>query len=216
MALGVVCCSAAAAPPSAASKEHQQLMAELRMHAGAAAAARSRCLIALADTLKTVTTTHGRSVGRHPQGAGRSDAADQRHDRHGAGAAREVRRDQRAALDDFAGARVAPPDDLVAARAAAVVTPAGDPTPIRRPVHRLPPRRRRASAPPAMSRRNASTTARYSDYTAGQYDLAIEGFRTFLKYFPGTMQCRRCAVEYRDALYNAGKSEGSGHRVPAA
>jgi len=59
-------------------------------------------------------------------------------------------------------------------------------------------------APPGVSPQRTYDTA-YSDFTAGQYDLAIEGFRTYLKYFPRTMNADDAQLNIGNALYNAGK-----------
>jgi tol-pal system protein YbgF len=58
--------------------------------------------------------------------------------------------------------------------------------------------------PPNVSPQRTYDTA-FSDYTAGQYDLAIEGFRTFLKYFPRHVNADDAQFNIGNALYNAGK-----------
>ena len=105
-------------------------------------------------------------------------------------AAREVRRHQRAAVVDYAGARIDSPDDGVSARAPVAVAP---PPTIRLPI--LLPRawrrhrRRRCSSgatpPPNVSPQRTYDSA-YSDYAAGQHDLAIVGFQTFRSSFRAT------------------------------
>jgi TolA-binding protein len=62
----------------------------------------------------------------------------------------------------------------------------------------------RVNPPPNVSPQRTYDTA-YSDYTAGQYELAIEGFRTYLKYFPGTVNADEAQLNIGNALYNAGK-----------
>ena len=61
-----------------------------------------------------------------------------------------------------------------------------------------------ATPPPNVSPQRTYDTA-YSDYTAGQYDLAIDGFQTFLKYFPRHMNADDAQLNIGNALYNAGK-----------
>jgi tol-pal system protein YbgF len=61
-----------------------------------------------------------------------------------------------------------------------------------------------AGPPPNVSPQRTYDTA-FSDYTAGQYDLAIEGFRTFLKYFPRNISADDAQLNIGNALYNAGK-----------
>ena len=58
--------------------------------------------------------------------------------------------------------------------------------------------------PPGMSPQRTYDSA-YSDYTAGQYALAVEGFRTFLKYFPRDMRASEAQLNIGNSFYNDGK-----------
>jgi tol-pal system protein YbgF len=194
------------APPtaSAASKEQQLLMAELRMmQQNQQQLAQS--LIALADTLKTVT-------GRLDDQAttSRKALADQRLLIEGM---TDTVRTLREKSDDTNVRLSSITQELESIRQtisalpqpSAVVTPSTDPNadPAAAggpPAVRTPP----ATAPPGVSPQRTYDTA-FSDYTASQYDLAIEGFRTYLKYFPGTINADDAQLNIGNAYYNAGK-----------
>jgi tol-pal system protein YbgF len=45
----------------------------------------------------------------------------------------------------------------------------------------------------------------FADYTAGQYDLAVLGFETFLKGFPRDPRADDAQLNIGNSLYNAGK-----------
>jgi tol-pal system protein YbgF len=60
------------------------------------------------------------------------------------------------------------------------------------------------SPPPNLSPQRAYDTA-YSDYTAGHYEIAVEGFETFLKFFPRHPKASEAQLNIGNALYNAGK-----------
>ena len=75
--------------------------------------------------------------------------------------------------------------------------------------------RRPTLPPPNVSPQRTYDTA-YSDYTAGQYDLAIDGFQDVPEVLSRvTRNADDAQLNIGNALYNAGKTEGSGHRVPA-
>jgi tol-pal system protein YbgF len=61
-----------------------------------------------------------------------------------------------------------------------------------------------SAPPPGLSPQRAYESA-YSDYTAGHYEIAIEGFETFLKFFPRHMNADDAQLNIGNALYNAGK-----------
>jgi tol-pal system protein YbgF len=58
--------------------------------------------------------------------------------------------------------------------------------------------------PPNVSAARTYDSA-YSDYTAGQYELAIVGFQTFLKFFPRHPNADDAQLNIGNALFNAGK-----------
>jgi tol-pal system protein YbgF len=61
-----------------------------------------------------------------------------------------------------------------------------------------------AVPPPGVSPQRTFDTA-YSDYTGGQYELAVVGFETFLKFFPRDSRADDAQLYIGNALYNAGK-----------
>jgi tol-pal system protein YbgF len=196
----------ASQPASAASKEQQLLMAELRiMQQNQQQLAQS--LIALAETLKTVT---GRLD--EQSATSRKALADQRLLIEGmtdtVRTLREKSDDTNVRLSSITQelesirqtiSSLPPP----AAVAPATVDPAGDPA-AAAPPGMVPPGPTTAAPPSNVSPQRTYDTA-FSDYTAGQYDLAIEGFRTFLKYFPRHVNADDAQVNIGNALYNAGK-----------
>ena len=169
---------------AAANKEHLQLMAEIRMLQEQNQQLQ-QLLGALQDTLKTVSHQARRSVGGDAQGDGRPDAGRQQHRRQRARAAREDRRNQRPDLDGGAGDRGAAAGDRLAAARRSRSAPASG--------RRRSGRGRRAAPPPPPPVPTAAAgtvspqrmyEASYDDYTAGRYDLAIQGFQGFIQAFP--------------------------------
>jgi TolA-binding protein len=61
-----------------------------------------------------------------------------------------------------------------------------------------------AVPPPGVSPQRTFETA-YADYAAGQYDLAIEGFETFLRFFPRHGDADNAQVYIGNSHYNAGR-----------
>ena len=192
---------------AAASKEQQLLMAELRiMQQNQQMLQQS--LIALADTLKTVTGRIDEQAG-----ASRKALADQRLLIEGmTDTVRNLREKsddtnvrlssitqelesirQTMASQPAPAAVVPPPTDPAAdpgvAGLAPAAPPAGPPT---------------ATPPPNVSPQRTYDSA-YSDYAAGQYDLAIVGFQTFLKFFPRHMSADDAQLNIGNSLYNSGK-----------
>jgi tol-pal system protein YbgF len=195
---------------SAASKEQQLLMAELRiMQQNQQMLQQS--LITLAETLKSVTGRLDEQAG-----ASRKALADQRLLIEGmtdtVRALREKSDDTNVRLSSItqelesirqtmasapAPAPVAvapPPTDPAADPAAAGLTPS--PPPSAAPTV--------ATPPPGISPQRTYDSA-YSDYAAGQYDLAIVGFQTFLKFFPRHMSADDAQLNIGNSLYNGGK-----------
>jgi tol-pal system protein YbgF len=192
---------------AAASKEQQLLMAELRiMQQNQQLLQQS--LIALADTLKTVTGRLDEQAG-----ASRKALADQRLLIEGmtdtVRTLREKSDDTNVRLSSITQelesirqtmasqpAPVAigpPPTDPAADPGAAGLAPnapaAGSAT---------------ATPPPGVSPQRTYDSA-YSDYAAGQYDLAIVGFQTFLKFFPRHLSADDAQLNIGNSLYNGGK-----------
>lgn len=61
------------------------------------------------------------------------------------------------------------------------------------------------TVPPSHISPQRTYESAYSDYAAGQYDLAIEGFEMFLRLFPRHLQADDARLNIGNALYNAGK-----------
>jgi tol-pal system protein YbgF len=192
---------------SAASKEQQLLMAELRMmQANQQQLAQS--LIALAETLKTVT-------GRLDEQAAtsRKALADQRLLIEGmtdtVRMLREKSDDTNVRLSSITqelesirqSISALPQPTLGVAPSAG---PAADPAGGVPPAGGAPPAPAATAPPPGVSPQRTYDSA-FSDYTGGQYDLAIDGFRSFLKYFPRHMNADDAQLNIGNALYNAGK-----------
>jgi tol-pal system protein YbgF len=192
---------------SAASKEQQLLMAELRiMQQNQQQLAQS--LLALAETLKTVS-------GRLDDQAAtsRKALADQRLLIEGmtdtVRTLREKSDDTNVRLSSITQELESirqtisslPPPSVAAVPAG---EPAADPS-AAAPTTATPSVAPTTSAPPPNVSPQRTYDSAFSDYTAGQYDLAIDGFRTFLKYFPRHMNADDAQVNIGNALYAAGK-----------
>jgi tol-pal system protein YbgF len=194
-------------PASAASKEQQLLMAELRiMQQNQQQLAQS--LIALAETLKTVS-------GRLDDQAttSRKALADQRLLIEGM---TDTVRMLREKSDDTNVRLSSITQELESIRQtisslpqpATAVVPGGEPPTDpagAAPTTPMPSAAPTTAAPPPNVSPQRTYDTAFSDYTAGQYDLAIEGFRTFLKYFPRHVNADDAQFNIGNALYNAGK-----------
>lgn len=195
-------------PASAASKEQQLLMAELRiMQQNQQQLAQS--LLALAESLKTVT-------GRLDEQSttSRKALADQRLLIEGM---TDTVRTLREKSDDTNVRLSSITQELESIRqtisslpqpaavAPAAVDPAADPAAAAAPGGAVPPSPSPVVTPPPNVSPQRTYDSAYSDYTAGQWDLAIEGFRTFLKYFPRHPDADDAQVNIGNALYSAGK-----------
>lgn len=192
---------------TAASKEQQLLMAELRiMQQNQQLLQQS--LIALAETLKTV---NGRID--EQAGASRKALADQRLLIEGmtdtVRVLREKSDDTNVRLSSITQELESIRQTIATAPApAALVPPATDPAadPAAGGVAPAPPTATPAAPtpPPNLSPQRAYDSA-YSDYAAGQYNLAIDGFQTFLKFFPRHMSADDAQLNIGNSLYNSGK-----------
>ena len=192
-------------PASAASKEQQLLMAELRiMQQSQQQLAQS--LLALAESLKTVT---GRLD--EQSATSRKALADQRLLIEGmtdtVRMLREKSDDTNVRLSSITQELESIRQTISslpqpAAVAPAIVDPGADPAAA--PGGVVPPSPTSVTPPPNVSPQRTYDSA-FSDYTAGQWDLAIEGFRTFLKYFPRHLNADDAQVNIGNALYSAGR-----------
>ena len=195
-------------PGSAANKEQQLLMAELRMMQQQQQQLQQSLLV-LADTLKSVTGKMDEQAG-----TARKALADQRLLIEGmtdtVRMLREKSDDTNVRLSSITQelesirqtiasqpqpVQLPPPGDP-ADPAAAGAAPGIAPT-----AGNAPPA---TSPPPNVSPQRTYDSA-YSDFTAGQYDLAIVGFQTFLKFFPRHINADDAQLNIGNALYNAGK-----------
>ena len=189
---------------AAASKEQQLLMAELRIMQQHQQILQ-QSLVALADTLKLVT-------GRLDEQAGttRKALADQRLLIEGmtdtVRTLREKSDDTNVRLstitqelESLRQGIAAMPQPVAAPTASA--DPAGDPSGAAAPTTGAP---GSAVPPPTVSPTRTYDSA-YSDYIAGQYELAIVGFQTFLKFFPRHGSADDAQLNIGNSLFNAGK-----------
>jgi TolA-binding protein len=184
--LAVVFVAAAAAPSSAANKEHQQLMADLRMLQEQSQVLQN-LLGTITETLKAVNTR----IDQQSEAA-RKAAADQKLVIDNLTNDVRVIREK---LDDNnvrIGSLTQEVESLrqsmqqMSTRPAITSTPDGDAASSGSappPAGGTPP-----NNPPPTQSLTASPTqiwdAAYADYTAGQYDLAVEGFAMYIKTFP--------------------------------
>lgn len=185
---------------SAANKEHQQLMAELRMLQEQQQQLH-QILGTLGDTLKTLTTR------LDEQGnVTRKAFADQKLLIEGVGDTVRVLREK---ADDTNVRLSTMTQELeamrqtIASQPQLTVPPAtGDPT-----TGTVTPGTVPAPAPgpvPVIAPQKIYDNA-WADYSAGQYDLAIEGFETFIKTSPRSELADDAQLNIGNALYAAGK-----------
>ena len=82
----------------------------------------------------------------------------------------------------------------------------------------LPPAALRRVAPqrppdPGMSAAARCSTASYADYTSGNYSLAVQGFESFLKYFPKSAQAHEAQLLHRRVALQRQERRGSRRRL---
>lgn len=191
---------------SAANKEQQLLMAELRMlqqHQQQL----QQLVVALSDSLKTVTSKMDEQ-----SNTARKAFADQRLLIEGmtdtVRVLREKADDTNVRLSSIAHELDAIRQTIASLPAPAAVAPAPGDVPV--DPDAPPPAAAPSTAPPAVTPPPNVSPKRtyesaYSDYTAGQFDLAIVGFQTFLKFFPKHPEADDAQLNIGNALYNAGK-----------
>jgi tol-pal system protein YbgF len=191
----------AATPARADDKTHQQLMAEIRMLQEQQSQL-ARTLAGLADTLKLVTTKIDEQ-----SSANRKTSADQKllvdNIAEGVRILREKSDDTNVRLSSLTQelesvrqtVAAIPSTATPAAGVTAPVDPStGVPTAPTTPV----------GPPPSVSPDKAYSAA-YSDFTAGQYDLAIAGFEFYLKTFPKSVRAPEAQLNIGNAFYAMGK-----------
>ena len=196
-----VACLMFAVPSSAADKTHQQMMAEIRMLQEQQAQLQ-QMIRGLADTLKVMTTTIEEQTA-----ATRKGFADQKlivdNVAEGVRILREKADDTNVRLSTMS-------QELESLRTTVQTMPApstvpssgvtGDPAdPNAPPVTSTPP-----STQPGVSPGKAWDSA-FNDYTAGQYDLAIQGFEFYIKQFPTSPRAGDAQVNIGNSYYLQGK-----------
>ena len=193
--------SFAAAPLEAADKTHQQIMAEIRMLQEQQAQL-TRTLSGLVDTLKTVTTRID-----DQSSVNRKTAADQKLLIDGIADNVRILREK---ADDTNVRLSSMTQELESMRHAissmptpSTLVPTSSSTdPDALPVTSAPPTG--ATPPPSVSPDKAYSAA-FSDFTAGQYDLAIQGFEFYLRTFPKSMRAPEAQLNIGNSHYAQGK-----------
>ena len=197
-----------AAPAAAANKEHQQLMAEIRMLQEQQQQLH-QLLGALPDTLKTMTAKLDEQTG-----ANRKAFADQKLLVDNIGDNVRVLREK---TDDTNVRLSTMTQELEAVRQTIASMPGPAPPPTQDPAAAgadplpgagttgagqtaAPPRTGAPLISPARMFDNA-----YDDYTAGQYDIAIHGFKTYINSFPLSDKADDAQLNIGQALHATGK-----------
>jgi tol-pal system protein YbgF len=194
----------------AANKEQQQLMAELRMlqqHQQQL----QQMVVTLTESLKIVTSRMDDEAS-----AERKALADQRLLIEGLSdtvrVLREKADDTNVRLSTFTQELEAI-RQTIASQPQPAPIPAGEPTepapvnpsaPGGPPAPAAPPAAPATAPPPGVSPQRTYEAA-YSDYAGGQYEVAIMGFDTFLKFFPRHPLADEAQLNIGNSLYNAGK-----------
>jgi tol-pal system protein YbgF len=194
----------------AANKEQQQLMAELRMLQEQQQQLQ-QMLGGLTETLKTITARLDTEAD-----ATRKAFADQKLLVNGVAETARVLREK---ADDTNVRLSTMTQELQALRQAVVAIPAQQPAPLgaggepaapgeppttAAAPSPLPPAT--ATPPPANISPTRMYDQSYADYSAGQYDLAVEGFQAFIRTFPTSPQADEAQLYIGYSLYNAGKN----------
>jgi len=199
-----------AAPAAAADKAHQQLMAEIRMLQEQQQQLQ-QMVGGLAETLKVVTSKIDDQTG-----ANRKALADQKllidNVVEGVRVLREKADDTNVRLSTVSQELEAVRQAVATAPspAAALTPPAQEPgaAPVGDPAAANPPTGAVPTAPPGsaplISPQRMYDNA-YSDYTGGQYDIAIQGFNAFISSFPRSDKADDAQLNIGNALYAAGK-----------
>ena len=192
----------------AANKEHQQLMAEIRMLQEQQQQLQ-QMLGGLADTLKVMTTRLDSDAD-----VTRKAFADQKLLVSGVGDTVRVLREK---ADDTNVRLSTMTQELQALRQTVASTPspqaaltapgvtdpvAGDPAPSSTAANGA----ATATGNPANISPTRMYDQSYADYSAGQYDLAIEGFQAFIRTFPTSPKADDAQLYVGYSFYNAGKN----------
>jgi len=202
-----------ASPAAAADKAHQQLMAEIRMLQEQQQQLQ-QMMGALAETLKTVSTKID-----DQNAANRKAFADQKLQVDNVADVVRVLREKAddtnvrlsTVSQELEAVRQAmsstPPAQALTPTAGAEPAPAGEPgaaPATAAPVPTTPP----GSAPFISPQRMYDNA--YSDYTGGQYDIAIQGFNAYISSFPKSDKADDAQLNIGNAYYAAGKYREAG------
>jgi tol-pal system protein YbgF len=197
-------------PARAANKEHQQLMAEIRMLQEQQQQLQ-QMLGGLADTLKTMTAKLDDQTS-----ANRKAFADQKLLVDGIGEGvrmlREKADDTNVRLASLTQELEAMRQAITAQQTAAPVAPppGTEPTapadPSAPPVVTVPTQGTSSptAPPPNVSHQKMYDTS-YADYAAGQWELAIAGFESYIRMFGRSPLADDAQLNIGNAYYNAGK-----------
>jgi tol-pal system protein YbgF len=192
----------AAAPARADDKTHQQIMAEIRMLQEQQAQL-TRTLAGLVDTLKTVTTKID-----DQSSVNRKTSADQKLLIDGIADNVRILREK---ADDTNVRLSSMTQELESMRhavssmpapAAVLPTTPTSPTDPDAPPVTAPPV---GAAPPPTASPDKMYSAAFSDFTGGQYDLAIQGFELYLRYFPKSLRAPEAQLNIGNSYYAQGK-----------
>jgi tol-pal system protein YbgF len=195
----------AGSPASAADKAHQQLMAEIRMLQEQQQQLQ-QLIGGLTDTLKTVTAKLDDQTN-----ANRKLFADQKllidNVAEGVRVLREKADDTNVRLSTVSQELEAVRQAVASMPARSAAAPAPSPNlgaPGDQPTVSAPPASAPATGPGFISPQKMFDNA-YSDYMAGQYELAIVGFNTYISSFPKSDKADDAQLNIGNALYAAGK-----------
>ncbi|MEP6917284.1 MAG: tetratricopeptide repeat protein, partial [Acidobacteriota bacterium] len=208
VAIAMVVSAAAVSPAAAADKAHLQLLAEIRMMQEQQAQLQ-QLIGGLTDALKSVNTKID-----DQSAASRKALADQKllidSVAEGVRILREKADDTNVRLST-----VTQELDAVRQTIAAMPSPTAPPPSGLDPLTGTPSQTgtptTAAPPPPSAPGGAAPLAARqmfdnaYSDYTAGQYDIAIIGFNTFISSFPKHEKADDAQLNIGQALYGSGK-----------
>jgi len=195
-------------PAAAADKAHQQLMAEIRMLQEQQQQLQ-QMMGALAETLKTVSTKID-----DQNAANRKAFADQKLQVDNVADGVRVLREK---ADDTNVRLSTVSQELEAVRQAMSSTPPAQaltPTPGAEPAAAGEPGAAPATAAPVATTPPGSAPFispqrmydnAYSDYTGGQYDIAIQGFNAYIASFPKSDKADDAQLNIGNAYYAAGK-----------
>lgn len=184
----------------AADKTHQQIMAELRMLQEQQQQL-MQLLGGLGDTLQVLTTRID-----DQSGAMRKALADQKllvdNVTEGVRILREKADDTNVRLSSMTQ-ELQSMRQTIASMPAPVAAPAIDPV-TGEPLPGAPPQAPTVNVPPPVSHQLVYDRS-YSDYTAGHWDLAVQGFEEYIRTYPTSPLADDAQLHIGDAYYGAGR-----------